>query len=60
LEAAAAVNERDVRVMIEWFKRWISLIEQLPCEPGRREGLNRLRGFVEILERELGERRSVN
>ena len=47
------MNERDIMAVVGWFKAQIARLEELPYSPGRREGLNRLSAFAEILEREL-------
>jgi hypothetical protein len=52
---ARGMRRDDIAKVIEWFKRRIAVLEY-PVRPGTREGLNRLRGFVEVLEGELGER----
>jgi hypothetical protein len=50
------MSERDCQAMVSWFKWRIAMLEQMPHYPDIREGVNGLRGFVAIIEREMGER----
>jgi hypothetical protein len=45
--------DEDIRKVIGWFNDHIAMLEQIPYREGTREGINRLRGFVEVLEGEM-------
>jgi hypothetical protein len=47
------MDERDIKAVIQWFKNWIYLLGYTPHYYEIRERVNRLMGFVEVLEREL-------
>jgi hypothetical protein len=48
------MSERDVRAIIGWFTDWVARLECAVHYKEIREDVNRLRGFVEVLEGELG------
>lgn len=41
----------EIDRVVEWFRRRIAVLEY-PMRPGMREDINRLRGFVQVLEGE--------
>ena len=47
------MNERDIKAVILWFKERIKALEISEHYGRIREGVNRLVGFVEVLEGEL-------
>ena len=53
--AMAAMNTRDIKVLTLWFKERIKALEISEHYGRIREGVNRLVGFVEVLEGELDE-----
>jgi hypothetical protein len=50
--AKKSMTDRDIQAVIGWFKERIAVLEQISYREGIREGVNRLRGFVEVLEGE--------
>lgn len=50
---ATAMSRRDVLAIVVWFQDQIARLENLGNVYQIREGLNRMRGFVEVLEGEL-------
>jgi len=53
--AKKSMTDRDIQAVIAWFKERIAGLEQISYREGIREKVNRLRGFVEVLEGELEE-----
>jgi hypothetical protein len=50
---AQAMSKRDIQRVIVWFEDQIARLENSGRYPEVREGVNRLRGMVEVLEGEL-------